>query len=213
MTHLSTRLIQIAFLAVAMTLSSFTLAQGNSGNAPGKNRNLGHGNASNGVMAIIHTNRHVLYTGEEGEDELELSVRFPRGADLLQSGEVDAHLMVFSPEATFDVLPLSSETTGDSGNLFALASDELQALPEGVYQLGVVLTVPGGDPYNLDDWFNGLLGLVAVKGLTISSEPVDVDEDGDGEVEGDTDGDGFVEEEDETEDSTDDSTTDGDATE
>jgi hypothetical protein len=176
---------------------------GNSGSASGKktNQNLGHGNASNGVMAIIHANRHVLYAGE---DALEVSVRFPRGAELLTGGEVDAHLVVFGPDAIWDVLALDEEGAGNgNGNLFQLAESDVEALAAGVYQLGVVLTVPGGDPFALEDWFNGMLGLLAVQGLTIAEEPIEEDADEDGFIDDDSDGDGLSDGEEE---STDDST-------
>ncbi|MEX1196698.1 MAG: hypothetical protein WEB57_02395 [Pseudohongiellaceae bacterium] len=183
-------------MALALVLAPGVLAQGNSGNAPGKNKNLGHGNASNGVMAIIHANRHVLYAGD---DALEVSVRFPRGADLLKEGEdgeeseVDAHLVVFGPEAIWDVLPLDNEAADASGggNLFQLAENEIEALAPGVYQLGVVLTVPGGDPFTLEDWYNGMLGLVTVQGLTVAEGPIEEDADGDGFVDDDSDDDGL----------------------
>lgn len=203
------RTLTISIMAASMALAPDVMAQGNSDSAPGKNRNIGFGNASDGVKAIIHTNRDVLYTGEGDADQLEVDVRFPRGADLLENGEVDAYLMVFGPEADFEALPLSSEVSTGSRNLFALDSDELSALPEGSYQLGVVLTVPEGDPADLNDWFNGLLGLVSVQGLTISSEPTDIDEDGDGIVDADDDGDGIPDDVDSTEDGgTDDGSTD-----
>lgn len=211
MIRLMKRTLTISTMAMALVLAPDVMAQGNSGNAPGKlKKNIGFGNASDGVKAIIHTNRDVFYTGEGDADELEVDVRFPRGGELLSSGEVEAHLMVFSPEDDFDALPLSSEVSTGSRNLFALDSDALRDLPEGSYQLGVVLTTPDGDPLNLDDWYNGLLGLVSVQGLTISSEATDIDEDGDGFVEGDSNGDGMPDEEDDG--STDDGSSDDGST-
>lgn len=193
----------ICAVALALVLAPDALSQGRSESAPGKNRNLGHGNASNGVMAIIHANRHVLYAGD---DALELSVRFPRGADLLKEGEggeeseVDAHLVFFGPDAIWGDLPLDNEAADadGSGNLFQLAENEIEALTPGVYQLGVVLTVPGGSPYILEDWYNGMLGLVAVKGLTVAEGPIEEDADGDGFVDADSDADGLLDGDDET---------------
>jgi hypothetical protein len=169
---------------------------GNSANAPGKNMNLGHGNASNGVKAIIQTNRQIFYTG----DLLDIGIRFPRGADLIQSGEVDAWLMIFEPDATLSAIPISSEASPKKRNLFRIDEMDTQFLPEGVYQLGVVITVAGGDPMNLLDWYNGMLGMLTVRGLTVSSEALDIDENGDGFVDGDTSGDGFVDDDDDDED-------------
>ena len=206
MNRMMKRTITLCTMALALVLAPDVFAQGNSGNAPGQanakgNKNLGHGNASNGVKAIIHANRHVLYAGD---DALEVSVRFPRGADLLKQGEegaeseVDAHLMVFGPDAVWGELRLDNEAADadGSGNLFQLAENEIEALAPGVYQLGVVLTVPGGDPYNLDDWYNGMLGLVAVQGLTVAEGPIEEDANEDGFIDDDSDDDGLSDGED-----------------
>lgn len=212
MNRMMKRITTVCAMALTLVLAPDVLAQGNSENAPGKNKNLGHGNASNGVKAIIHANRHVLYAGD---DSLEMDIRFPRGAELLVDGEVDAHLVVFGPEAAWDILPLDDEAADaeGGGNLFQLAENEIEALPAGVYQLGVVLTVPGGDPFVLEDWYNGMLGLVAVKGLTVADGPIEEDADEDGFIDEDSDDDGLVDggddEDDSTDDGTGDDTTDG----
>lgn len=59
----------------------------NNGNGQGGGPNIGSGNASDGVMARIISNRQVFVSGE---DELEISIRFARGAHLVSSGDVDA---------------------------------------------------------------------------------------------------------------------------
>jgi hypothetical protein len=163
-------------------------APGNSAMAPGKNKNLGHGNASDGIKAIIQANRQIFYSG----DLLEIGVRFPRGAELIQSGEVDAWLVIFDPQAVITAAPISTEASPNTRNLFRIDEVDVELLPEGVYQMGVVLTIPGGDPLNVADWYNGLLGLQAVRGLTVSETLLEIDDDGDGMVDDDSSGDGFV---------------------
>lgn len=196
------RLTNIVILLAATTLAvPAAIAQGNSANALGMNKNLGHGNASDGVKAMIHSNRDVLYAGD---DRLELEVRFPRGAGMLTDGDVDAHLVIFGPEAIWDVLPLSDEASDGSGKLFELAENEIEALPAGVYQLGVVLTVPDGDPFIVEDWYNGLLGLLSVRGVTVADGPIDEDADGDGALDDDADDDGIADDDDEEDDSSND---------
>lgn len=182
---------------VMLTLSAGALAQGNSQNAPGqsgmapgKNKNLGHNNASNGVMARIHANRHIFYQG----DPLEISVRFLRGAELITSGEADAYLVIFEPDTFMSAISLNENAGPGNSRLFDVDAVDVEEIPEGVYQMGVVLTVPGGNPFNLEEWYNGLLGLLTVQGLTVSSTPLDIDEDGDGFVDGDENGNGFVDE-------------------
>ncbi len=194
------------------------------GKAKGQSNNNGQGNASDGLMARIVTNRDIVYTGEA----LEIGIHFARGAELVSDGLADVFLVIFSPPAASAegeeptgptpavVVPLNqeieegsrdsgeeSESTGseqsaltpgevveegdgetangkNSRKLFEVPVVDTSEIPAGTYQLGLILTVPGGDPLNLDDWFNGLLGLVHIRGLTITSEALPGDADGDG---------------------------------
>ncbi len=93
------------------------------------------------------------------------------------------------------MLPVSSEASAETRQLFAIDAVDVSTLPAGTYQLGLILTNPGGDPLVINDWYNGLLGLIDVVGLTVADEAVDFDEDGDGEVDDDSDGDGFSDDE------------------
>ncbi len=170
----------------------FAYAQGNSngqGNANGNGNNLGQGNASDGIMGMIVTDKRIYYTG----DSLEISLRFPRGSDVVTSGEVDASVLIFTPndEAEPIVLPVSGEASPTERKLFEMQQVDISALPAGQYQLGLVLTVPDGDPLMIGDWHRGLLGLIDVVGIRITDEPQDDDEDGDGMLDDDEDGDGF----------------------
>lgn len=190
----------LSLLVCAFALSIAGLhpafAQGNSDNAPGKNKNLGHGNASNGVKAIIQANRQIFYTG----DLLDIDVRFPRGAELISSGEVDAYLMIFGPDAVLQAVSISDLADTEPANLFRIDVVDVEFLPEGLYQLGVVLTVPEGNPLDISDWYNGMLGLVAVRGLTVSDTALEIDDDNDGFIDDDQDmdDDGFVDDDDES---------------
>lgn len=219
-------------------------AQGNSqgkGNGKakgfGQSKNIGVGNASDGIMGRILTDHAIFYTG----DPLAIRVVFPRGAELITSGDADAYVVVFAPtpQATDDsgddssddgsddttndssagttevltdaiVLPVSSDASADETVLFSIDAVDVSALPAGTYQLGLILTNPGGDPLAINDWYGGLLGLEHVRGLTVAAEAVDFDADGDGEVDDDSDGDGFSD--DDSSDDEDDSGTDGTGT-
>jgi hypothetical protein len=192
---------------LAMGSAQLSMAQGNSANAPGKsseapgkNKNLGHGNASNGIKAVIQANRQIFYTG----DLVDIGVRFPRGSQLIRNGDVDAWLMIFDPEAILVAVPISAEASTQTTNMFRIEEVDVDFLPEGVYQLGVVVTVPDGDPMNMSDWYNGMLGLLTVRGLTVSAEALEIDDDGDGFVDTDTTGDGFVDDDDDEDDDDDD---------
>jgi len=178
-----------ASLLVAATLAN---AEGNSGNSNGNGngKNVGNGNASNGVKGLLSTGKGIVYTGQS----LEISLRFPRGSDLIDSGEVDAFVVIFTPDASAEpvVVPVGAIASANSAKLFEVAEVDISTLPAGQYQLGLILTIPGGDPLNISEWHDGLLGMIDVKGLTISDEALPEDEDGDGNIDDDADGDGFV---------------------
>jgi hypothetical protein len=89
------------------------------------------------------------------------------------------------------VLPVSDQANSEEQKLFEMESVDVSTLPAGTYQLGLILTNPGGDPLNINDWFKGLLGLIDIVGLTISDEALSIDSDGDGEVDDDRTGNGF----------------------
>ena len=196
-----------AFLLVS---SQLAMAQGNSNgkaNANGKNKNIGVGNASDGIQGSIITEKGIYYTG----DPLEISLKFSRGSELITDGSVDAFVVIFAPVVSDDeasesdtdtlanvdalsdavVLPVSDEASAEARKLFEVEAVDISALPVGTYQLGLILTNPGGDPLNINDWYTGLLGLIDIVGLTIADGAVDFDVDGDGQVDDDADGDGF----------------------
>lgn len=195
-----------AISVVLLGGAQFAFAQGSGqGNANGSGNNLGHGNASDGIKGRIVTDKRIFYTG----DPLEISLRFPRGADLVTSGDVDASVIIFTPddEAEAIVLPVSNEASPSVRRLFELEAVDISALPPGQYQLGLVLTEPDGDPLAVADWHNGLLGLIDIVGIRITDEAQDDDEDGDGMVDDDDDGDGFSDDDESDDDADDDTTT------
>lgn len=208
-----------------LLVTQVVMAQGNSeGKGNGRNKNIGVGNASDGIKGRIVTEHDIYYTG----DPMAISLHFPRGADLVTGGEADAYVVVFTPnvettddsdaEASDDtdepgtddelsnatVLPVSNDASATSTQLFSIGAVDISVLPAGTYQLGLILTNPDGDPLNINDWYNGLLGLVDVVGLTVTDQSVDFDVDGDGEVDDDADGDGFSDDDDEESDDSDD---------
>lgn len=159
------------------------------------------------VKGRILTRRIVHYTG----DPLEISLVFYRGADLVQDGDMDAYILIFTPGAEEEsvVVPVSQDASVRRNRLFRIDAVDLSTLPAGWYQLGLVLTEPGGDPRDVDDWHNGLRGLLHVVGIVVTDEAVSYDQDGDGMVDDDIDGDGFSDADD---DLTDEDVTDEDAT-
>jgi hypothetical protein len=213
---------------VVLIMSQAALAQGNSsGKGNGKNKNVGVGNASDGISASIVTDKDIFYTGDPlsisirfnrgaelvsgGEVDAYLIVFAPSVDDSTaeDSEDIDTETddsTAVDTEASLDalsdaiILPVSDQASSDEQKLFELEAVDVSTLPAGTYQLGLILTNPGGDPLVINDWFKGLLGLIDIVGLTVSDEALSFDEDGDGQV--DDDDDGFSD--DDTSDSSDD---------
>ncbi|MEK7259108.1 MAG: hypothetical protein AAB211_04850, partial [Pseudomonadota bacterium] len=157
----------LAVTASVVMLSAATFAVADD-KGRGNGINAGAGNASDGIQGRIVTEKHVIYTG----DPLNISLRFARGAQLVTSGEVDASVIIFTPEQEAEpiVVPVSSEASTTARKLFQIESVDVSALPAGQYQIGLVLTVPDGDPLQLSDWHNGLLGMIDVVGIRITDK-------------------------------------------
>ena len=215
---------------VVLIMSQAALAQGNSsGKGNGKNKNVGVGNASDGISASIVTDKDIFYTGDPlsisirfnrgaelvsgGEVDAYLIVFAPSVDDSTaeDSEDIDTETddsTAVDTEASLDalsdaiILPVSDQASSDEQKLFELEAVDVSTLPAGTYQLGLILTNPGGDPLVINDWFKGLLGLIDIVGLTVSDEALSFDEDGDGQVDDDDDDDGFSD--DDTSDSSDD---------
>lgn len=188
----------LAVTASVVMLSAATFAAADD-KSRGNGKNVGVGNASDGIQGRIVTEKHVIYTG----DPLNISLRFARGAQLVTSGEVDASIIIFTPEQTAEpiVVPVSSEASATARRLFQIEAVDVSALPAGQYQIGLVLTVPDGDPLQLSDWHNGLLGMIDVVGIRISDTAIADDQNGDGKLDDDADDDGFSDDDDEEDDS------------
>jgi hypothetical protein len=92
-------------------------------------------------------------------------------------------------------VPLPAQTPDSPVSLIELSNLDTSVLLPGDYQLALVLTVPGGNPLNISDWYSGFRGLLSIERLRFSATATSSDADGDGEFDDDTDGDGFVENE------------------
>jgi hypothetical protein len=197
-------LLALPLLTLALTvLAPAASAQPN----PNANSNANGGNGKslvrNGRSAFkgnLKTGQHIYYSG----DALDISLQFARGADLLLDGEADAHIVIFSFDGSVMTVPVDSAIGMGARRFFPIDAIDLGTLPEGQYQLGLVLTVPGGDPALLDDWYSGFRGLLDTEAVYVSESAFDGDDDSDGEWDDDTDGDGIEGEEDDDDDDDDD---------
>jgi hypothetical protein len=139
------------------------------------------------VKGNLSTPQHVYYVG----DELEVNLAFTRGYDLVKSGAVDAHVVVFARGGSVFDYRMRTNSLMESRRLWHIADIDIDTLPEGQYQLGLVVTVHGGDATDLDDWYGGFRALLDSEAIYVAATPIDTDIDLDGEHDNDTDGDGI----------------------
>jgi hypothetical protein len=152
-------------------------------------------NGKSEFQGNLKTGQHIYYAG----DALDISVQFARGGALLAEGEADAHIVIFSFDGTLTSVPIEDDIGAESKKFFQIDDIDTATLPEGQYQLGLVLTIPGGDPTLVADWYSGFRALLDTEAVYISEEMLEGDGDEDGEWDEDADDDGIVgEEEDET---------------
>ncbi len=148
----------------------------------------------NGRLAIkgnIWTSQHVYYVG----DELHIQIDFPRGYDLIASGTVEAHVVVFARAGAVYDIPIPSDWGAAPRKLWRIPFIDIDELPEGQYQLALILTVPGGRAKQLQDWYGGVRALLDSEAIYMAATPVDTDENVDGEHDDDSDHDGITGEE------------------
>lgn len=192
-------LLALPLLAATLTGFSATASAQATIDPPG-NQGRGKSMVQNGRGAFkgnLKTGQHIYYAG----DDLDISVQFPRGSSLLADGEAEAHIVIFVSDGSVISVPVESDIGAGSRKFFEIENIDITLLPEGQYQLGLVLTIPGGDPALLDDWYSGFRALLDTEAVYVSEDVIDGDDDDDGEWDDDLDGDGIEgEEEDEDED-------------
>lgn len=145
---------------------------------------------------LIKTNRQMLYTG----DTLELEIVLPHSLEGFWSGEADAHVVIEDPSGAFFYGTVNAAALDSQNPHITLTiSDPDLVLTDGNYQIAIILTTTNGEgeaassPLNLENWYQGFQGLVAVSRVKVAfgGDPEDLD--ADGVVDGDEDGDGYTE--------------------
>jgi hypothetical protein len=144
-------------------------------------------NGRTAIKGNIWTSQHVYYVG----DELYMRLAFPRGYDLIASGAVDAHIVIFARGGTIFDMRTPADWGAAPRKLFHIANIDIDELPEGQYQVGLVLTVHGGNPRQLEDWYGGFRALLDSEAIYVAATPIASDADIDGEHDNDTDRDGI----------------------
>jgi hypothetical protein len=148
----------------------------------------------NGQLAIkgnVWTSQHIYYVG----DELSIQLDFPRGYDLIAAGTIEAHIVVFARAGAVYDIPIPSTWGAAPRKLWRIPDINIDELPEGQYQIALILTKPGGKAKQLQDWYGGIRALLDSEAIYIAATPVDTDENVDGEHDDDRDHDGITGEE------------------
>ena len=135
----------------------------------------------------LETRQHIYYPG----DTLDVRVSFEGETELLASQGVDIYLVIQDSTQNSTVIAIDNYQDFASMRMFYLEDVSPQTLPEGVYQLALILTRPGGDPLSINDWYNGFAGLLDTDSIRSSESSLDNDFDQDGEYDDDYDRDGF----------------------
>ena len=133
--------------------------------------------------AKVKTSQHVYYTG----DPLEISVKFGRGSELLANNTADGFIVIYSvKDATTTTVKIPNDIGPNPREFFKLDNVDTKTLAVGQYQLGLIVTKPGGDPLKVADWYLGFRGLLDTHAVYITDVPVPmIDADHDGEVDAD----------------------------
>lgn len=174
-------------VTTSITLVTFSagIAHSRNDSAPGQLKKLSKGRSA--VKGNLKTTQHIYYAGET----IVVSIKFSRGWELLADLSADAHVVVIYPDSTVIPFPVDKNVGPTDRKFFDVPLVTDETLPVGQYQVALILTSPGGDPTNLQDWYNGFRGLLDMEGVYISSEPLPEDADRDGECDFDDDSDGF----------------------
>jgi hypothetical protein len=139
------------------------------------------------ISGDIETRQHVYYPG----DILDIRVTLGGNTALVSSQGVDLYLGVFDPAGKAAFTRISDYQGVGSKRLFYIQDISTSVISAGTYQLALIMTVPGGDPQIVGNWYNGIGGLLDNDAVTYSQTPVAHDYDRDGEWDDDYDRDGF----------------------
>lgn len=201
--NMLTRRIATALLAATLAMPLLAAARNNHANDHG-NSAVSFGGTPGTGRGVLSVNRHVYYIG----DTLQVRVVYPRSLSAVWNGTAEGHVVIYIPQGQALTVALPAQTADTPVSVIDLTGLDTSVLTPGDYQVALVLTTPGGNPLDVNSWYNGFRGLLSVERVRFSAGTTSSDADGDGEFDDDTDGDGFVEDEAlEDDDSTDDAAT------
>ncbi|MCK5662941.1 MAG: hypothetical protein KAI17_05615 [Thiotrichaceae bacterium] len=106
----------------------------------------------------LYTPQATLHTEQ---DKIIASVKFknPETGDMYVAAILNGQLLFLTQEAGWTQSPAPFLKNKTFQNEYPLFSIEAGSLPDGNYSLYQLVTVPKGNPFNVDDWIGGLDGL------------------------------------------------------
>jgi len=135
----------------------------------------------------IDTAQHIYYPG----DNIDIRVTMRGNTQVLADQMVDLYLGIMTTTGKFSLMPIKGAVDASGKRLISVQNISSAVLVEGTYQLALIATVPGGNPNNVEDWYNGFGGLLDEDAILYSETAIARDYDQDGEWDDDYDRDGF----------------------
>lgn len=187
--------IAVSVLAFSLAASLDVLASESTSGGNDKSNGSEHSasqvkNGQSDFKGTVKPSQHIYYPG----DPLNISVQFARGSEVLAAGKASAFVVIYSFDGTATSVPVPKDIGASSRQFYKIDSVDTKTLKEGQYQLGLVVTVPGGDPLKLASWYSGFRGLLDMQAILVSATAVAGDKNHDGELDNDKNHDGLDEE-------------------
>ncbi len=182
---MKTQILKALFLVAALPAAVAMAAIDANNN--GRNDDYRLTNDVSYISGDIETRQHVYYPG----DVLDIRVALGGNTALVSGQGVDLYLGVFDPAGKAAFTRITDYKTFNSKRLFYIQDISTSVISAGTYQLALIMTVPGGNPQLVSNWYNGIGGLLDNDAITYSQTPVARDTNRDGEWDDDYDRDGF----------------------
>lgn len=139
------------------------------------------------IKGDIDTRQHIYYPG----DTIDVRVTIGGNTQLLNDQQVDIYLSVLNTNGKFSAYPVKNYQNANARKVLYVENLDNSILSPGTYQIALVATIPGGNPANVEDWYNGFAGLLDDDAILYSETSISNDYDGDGEWDDDYDRDGY----------------------
>lgn len=139
------------------------------------------------ISGDISSIKHIYYPG----DTIDIRVNVGGNTQLLASQAVDIYLGIVTPNGVPVFQKVQDYQTLNSQRLFYMENITSSVVNPGTYNLAVIATKPGGNPANVEDWYNGFAGMLDSEAVLYSSASVAGDSDLDGNWDNDFDRDGY----------------------